>query len=111
MRRPASRRSGKSLGTTTLLFDYVVDESDRDDNGLSIAADAVDLNGATIRDNAGNDANLDLGYFAFNDNPEYKVDGRLTAVPALPLGGALVLLFALLGGGWQHLRCRAERRR
>ncbi|MCY4505593.1 MAG: hypothetical protein OXG35_01330 [Acidobacteria bacterium] len=25
-------------------FDYVVDESDRDDNGLSIDADAVDLN-------------------------------------------------------------------
>lgn len=98
-------------GTTTLLFDYVVDESDRDDNGLSIAADAVDLNGATIRDNAGNDANLDLGYFAFDDNPDYKVDGRMTAVPALPLGGALVLLFALLGGGWRRMARRAERRR
>ena len=76
----------ESLGTSTMLFDYVVDESDRDDNGFSIAADAVDLNGATIRDNAGNDANLDLGYFAFSDDPDYKVDGRLTPVPALPLG-------------------------
>ena len=83
----------------------------RHDDGLSIAADAVDLNGGTIRDNAGNDANLDLGYLAFNDNPEYKVDGRLTAVPALPLGGALVLLFALLGGGWRRMARRAERRR
>ena len=89
----------ETLGSTTLLFDYVVDESDRDDNGLSIAAGAVDLNGGSIRDKAGNDANLDLGYFAFNDNPEYKVDGRMTAVPALPVGGALGLLFALLGGG------------
>ena len=93
----------ESLGTSTMLFDYVVDESDRDDNGFSIAADAVDLNGATIRDNAGNDANLDLGYFAFSDDPDYKVDGRLTPVPALPLGGVLALLFALLGGGWRRL--------
>ena len=93
----------ESLGTSTMLFDYVVDESDRDDNGFSIAADAVDLNGATIRDNAGNDANLDLGYFAFSDDPDYKVDGRLTPVPALPLGGVLALLLALLGGGWRRL--------
>ena len=98
-------------GTASMLFDYVVDASDRDDNGLSIAADAIDLNGGTIRDNAGNDANLDLGYFAFNDNPDYKVDGRLTAVPTLPLGGALVLLFALLGGGWRRMARRPERRR
>ena len=98
-------------GATTLLFDYVVEESDHDDNGLSIAADAVDLNGGTIRDNAGNDANVDLGYFAFNDDPNYKVDGRLTPVPALPLGGALALLLALLGGGWRRLARRAELRR
>lgn len=98
-------------GTTSMLFDYVVDESDRDNNGISIAADAVDLNGGTIRDSAGNDANLDLGRYAFNDNPEYKVDGPLTAVPALPLGGVLVLLFALLGGGWRRMARRAERRR
>lgn len=90
-------------GSTSLLFDYVVEESDRDDDGLSIAADAVDLNGATIRDNAGNDANLDLGYRAFDDDPRYRVDGRLTAVPALPLGGALALLLALLAGGWRRL--------
>ena len=90
-------------GTASMFFDYVVDASDRDDNGLSIAADAIDLNGGTIRDNAGNDANLDLGYWAFNDDPDYKVDGRLTVVPVLPLGGVLVLLFALLGGGWRRM--------
>ena len=89
--------------TTSMSFDYVVDESDRDDNGLSIDADAVDLNGGTIRDNAGNDANLDLGYFAFNDNPNYKVNGGLTPVPALPLGGVLALVVALLAGGWRRL--------
>ena len=89
-----------------LLFDYVVDESDRDDNGLSIAADAVDLNGGTIRDNGGNDADLDLGYLAFSDDPNYKVDGRLTAVPTLPVVGVLALLFALCGGGCRRLAGR-----
>ena len=93
----------ESWGTTTLLFEYVVEETDRDDDGISIAADAVDLNGGTIRDNGGNDADLDLGYRAFDDDPNYRVDGRLTPVPALPLGGALALLLALLGGGWRRL--------
>ena len=95
-------------GTTTFLFDYVVQESDRDDDGISVDADAIDLNGATIRDNAGNDANLDLGYHAFSDDPNYKVDGRLTPVPALPLGGVLALLFALLAGGRRRLARRPE---
>lgn len=90
-------------GTTTLLFEYVVEESDRDDNGLSIAADAVDLNGGTIRDNAGNDADLDLGHHAFNDSLFYPVNGQLTPVPALPLAAAGVLLLALLGGGLRRL--------
>ena len=87
----------------TLFFEYIVEESDLDSDGISIAADAVDLNGGTIQDNAGNDADLDLGYFAFNDDPNLKVDGRLTPVPALPLGGILALLLALLGGGWRCL--------
>ena len=71
----------EKFATTSLLFEYVVDESDRDDDGLSIAADAVELNGGTIRDNAGHDANLDLRYLAFDNNPNYRVDGRLTAMP------------------------------
>ena len=90
-------------GSTSLLFEYVVQESDRDDDGLSVAAHAVNLNGGTIRDNAGHAADLDIGYRAFNDNPNYKVDGRLTAVPALPLVGILALWFALLVGGWRRL--------
>lgn len=98
--------------TRSLLFDYVVEGSDRDDNGLSIAADAVDLNGGTIRDNAGNDADLDLGYHAFNDDPNYKVDGGLTPVPALPLAGVLALALALLAGGRRRsLRGPGNRRR
>ena len=90
-------------GVTSLLFEYVVTEADRDLNGLSVDADAVDLNGGTIRDNNGNDADLDLGYFAFNDDPNLKVDGVAAVVPALPLGGVLVLA-ALLAWRGAHRR-------
>ena len=96
--------------TRSLVFEYIVEESDRDDDGISIAADAVDLNGGTIQDNAGNDANLDLGYFAFSDDPDLKVNGRLTPVPALPLGGAIALLLALLGSGWRRLAWQRDGR-
>ena len=98
-------------GPSGLLFDYTVDESDRDGNGFSIDADAVDLNGGAIRDNSGNDADLDLGYRAFSDDPNYRVDGRLTPVPVLPLGGVLALLFVLLGGGYGRLARRPQLRR
>ena len=94
-----------------MLFEYIVEESDLDNNGISIPADAVDLNGGTIQDNAGNDANLDLGYLAFNDDPNLKVNGGLTPVPALPLGGILALLLALLGGGWRRLPREPDYRR
>ena len=95
-------------GSTSFVFEYVVEESDRDDDGISIAADAIDLNGGTIQDNAGNDASLDLGYRGFNNHPNYKVNGGLTPVPALPLGGVLALLFALLVGGWRRLARQPE---
>ena len=85
------------VATTGFLFEYVVVESDRDDDGISIAADAIDLNGGTIQDDAGNDASVDLGYRAFNDDPNYKVSGRLTPVPALPLAGVLALGALLYG--------------
>ncbi len=100
----------ETWGSATLLFEYVVEESDRDSNGISVAGDAVDLNGGTIRDNAGNDVSLDLGHLAFNDNPDYRVDGRLTPVPALPLGGILALVLALIGGGWRRLARERDHR-
>ena len=83
----------ETLGSDLLRFEYVVAESDRDDDGISIAADAFDLNGGTIQDNAGNDANLDLGYRAFDNDPNYKVNGRLTPVPAdeMPSFGEAVI--------------------
>ena len=70
--------------TGTLVFGYVVQSSDRDTDGISIAANALTLNGATIRDRGGNNAQLDLSAglcassFCFlNDNSNHKVDGGI----------------------------------
>ena len=46
-------------GTNTLQFQYTVGKWDRDDNGLSIPANPVEVSGHPIRDGDGNDAMLD----------------------------------------------------
>ena len=88
-------------------FEYVVQPSDLDEDGISIAANALDLNGGSIRDAAGNDAMIDLGPNAFRNDPRYKVDGRMTAVPIAPLP-ALVVLAVLLAAGSLRRRLREE---
>ena len=60
-------------------FRHVVRRKDVDENGISIAADAVLLNGGTIQDTAGHDANLDLSAFAFEDHPDHKVGAGAVA--------------------------------
>ena len=64
-----------------LSFRYFVEMSDRDDDGIGIPANAVRLNGGSIRDSAGNDA--DLTHEAVPDDPQRKVDGRLDAIPTI----------------------------
>ena len=49
--------------------------ADRDADGISIAADALSLNGGSIRSAAGADAELDLGGHALVNAAEHKVDG------------------------------------
>ena len=73
-------------GTTRLRFTYDVEASDLDSDGLSIAADALSLNGGTIRDIGGTDADLNLGQHAVTDDPDRKVDGRVDNPPVLALG-------------------------
>ena len=62
-------------GTCTLVFSYVIQESDSDMDGVSIPPDALDLNGGAIRDATNNPANLDLGSHAIINNPDVRVDG------------------------------------
>ena len=59
-------------GTTDLLFNYTILAGDTDTNGLSYAANALLLNGGTIKDSAGNSAVITS--IARSDNAAYKVD-------------------------------------
>ncbi len=56
-----------------LGFAYTVTRGDEDSDGLGIGTNAISLNGGTIRDAAGNDA--DLTYVALLDNAPHIVDG------------------------------------
>ena len=60
-------------GTTALLFAYKVDEDDEDDDGVSIAADQLRLNGGTITDRANNPAFLT--HSAVMTQSGHRVDG------------------------------------
>ena len=55
-KKPAAYKSGS--GTTALVFAYTVAAGDTDEDGISIGADALTLNGGTIKDAVGNNANL-----------------------------------------------------
>ena len=58
-----------------VAFRYAVQAEDRDADGISIAADALALNGGSIRNAAGADAVLDLGSHAVVNAADHKVDG------------------------------------
>ena len=63
-----SNRRGIGLG-----FTYTVTKGDEDGDGFSIGANALSLNGGTIRDTAGN--NAVLTHESLTGGPEYIVDG------------------------------------
>ena len=57
------------------LFRYPVVAADEDADGISIGANALGLNGGTIRDRRGQAAALDLDAFDFTNDTSAKVDG------------------------------------
>ena len=69
--------------TSGFVFYYHVQEADYDPDGVSIPADALRLNGARIRDLAGNDAHLSLGSHAITNDPAHKVNGGLDHPPMI----------------------------
>ena len=69
--------------TSGFVFYYHVQEADYDPDGVSIPADALRLNGARIRDLAGNDAHLSLGPHAITNDPAHKVNGGLDHPPMI----------------------------
>ena len=72
-------------GTTALVFAYTVVTGDTDADGISIAANALSLNGGTIKDAAGNAAVLKRT--AMPDNASHKVD---TTIPEIVANGVAI---------------------
>lgn len=68
---------GANRGNGQLAFYYYVETDDRDADGISIAADALSLNGGEIRDLDREHAVLDLGGHAIANDPSHKVRGAL----------------------------------
>ena len=64
-----------SWGGLSLYFDYTVQEGDRDEDGISIAANELILNGGTIKAAAGT-TDADLTHGAVAAAPGRKVDGN-----------------------------------
>ena len=74
--RTADYKSGS--GTTALVFEYTVVNSDLDMDGISIATNKLSRNNGTIKDAAGNAANLD--HTALTDQDSHKVRGNETII-------------------------------
>ena len=66
----------------SLYFDYTVQETDRDDDGIGIAANALALDGGTITAADGT-TDADLTHGAVAAAPGHKVDGSLISPPAV----------------------------
>ena len=64
----------------SLYFRYTVQEEDVDEDGISIAANALDLNGGTIAATVGT-TDVDLTHRAVVSEPHSKVNGSLVAPP------------------------------
>lgn len=62
-------------------FIYTIQEGDLDENGISINASSIDLNGGTIQDEAGNP--LNLSHAGVSDNWETHVDGVTPVIKQL----------------------------
>ena len=70
---------GSSLG---LFFDYTVQEGDRDEDGISIAANSLALAGGTVKGPDGT-SDADLTHVAIAADGGRKVDGSLVSPPAV----------------------------
>ncbi len=71
--------SSRTSGNTGLNFTYTIIASDRDDNGISIDKNALQLNGGKIQGTGKVDALLDLGFSAVSNASGHKVAGGAAA--------------------------------
>ena len=64
-------------------FSYAVQEGDRDEDGISIAANALALNGGTIKHAGDGTTDADIAHYAVAADPALKVNGSLVTPPAV----------------------------
>ena len=81
-RRQASL-SGLSRDGTAVFFRYRVQTQDLDSDGIGIAANALTLNGGSIRSPVRADADLGLAAHAIVHSEDHKVDGSLARAPVV----------------------------
>ncbi len=91
----ASYASGS--GSTALVFNYPILAGLNDADGISIDADSIALNGATMSDTAGNSALLN--YAAVADNASVRVDAIRPTVSGIVLSSATGILNNTLNTG------------
>lgn len=87
-------------------FYYTVEANDLDADGIGIAANALTLNGGTIRSLEGVDANINLGRHAVVADPTRRVDGRPSG-PVATSDSILDCPRKIEGGGYTV--CHVER--
>ena len=70
---------GTIIDKDVLSFDYFVQATDRDEDGVGIPANALALNGGTIKHAGDGTTDADLAHDAAPADPTRKVDGSRTA--------------------------------
>ena len=95
-----SHRAGESR----ISFRYTVATEDRDTDGIAVAADALTLDGATIRNAGGEDARLGLGAHAVAAQTGHKVSAppRVTGVRLLTTN--MRCCWGVRPAGWEDPR-------
>ena len=78
----STTRYAEYAGGLNPRFRYTVGTADRDTNGVSVAAGALELNGGAIRsESTSENANIGLGSHAITDDSSHKVDGSIAVAP------------------------------
>ena len=72
-----------SGGFHYLYFEYTVQAEDRDADGISIAANAISLNGGSIEAEADGTTDADLTHAAVAADANHKVDGSRVTTPTV----------------------------
>ena len=86
----------------SLYFSYTVQDGDRDEDGISIPANALSLDRGTIKGPDGT-TDADLTHAAVASEGDSKVNGSLVSPPAVNTH-----LLGLLPGEGRHLRTRGD---